>query len=78
MPFNTSQAYRGDFNLLGPWAFHGIAGQVCAIMLTDRLAKAEPYIGNAAFWSMFCIIGQPMAVSNKLCVWCTFVCLCFI
>nr|ASL69958.1 DGAT1 [Nannochloropsis oceanica] len=62
VPFNTIQAYRGVCNLFGPWAFYGIAGQIGAILATDRLAKAEPYLGNAVFWTMFCIVGQPMAV----------------
>lgn len=76
MPFNTIEAYRGVCNLFGPWAFYGIAGQIVAILATDRLGKAEPYLGNAVFWTMFCIIGQPMAVSEVYMVYCICACLC--
>lgn len=45
-------------------AFLGMFGQAPLIVLTKIIDKRfdNPFIGNALFWCIFCIVGQPMGV----------------
>lgn len=60
---NTHLNYK-NYGVFGAWAFHGIFGQLGAILATDPLKKYPRMVGNTIFWVKFCVVGQPLAVSN--------------
>lgn len=62
VPFGTYQGYRGFLRLYGLWAFWGMIGQLGAIQMTNMFEKRPQWMGNLAFWTMFCVVGQPLAV----------------
>lgn len=48
---------------------HHHRGQIPLIYITDHLEKTlfkETQAGNFAFWLIFCVLGQPMAVRGYL------------
>ena len=52
------------FQMLRPWSFLGMMGQVPLIVITKYLYRKFPgsSVGNILFWVSFCVVGQPMAI----------------
>ncbi|GBF87398.1 diacylglycerol O-acyltransferase-like protein [Raphidocelis subcapitata] len=52
------------FRILKGWGFWAMAGQIPLISLTAwmRAYLKNDYLGNAIFWTSFCILGQPLCI----------------
>ena len=52
------------FHIVRHWSFLGMLGQVPLVAITKYFDRLKPgsSIGNIIFWTVFCVVGQPMAV----------------
>ena len=64
MPLGLPLWGLDTWSLYGHWAFLGMVGQMPLMSLTAILRRV-PRFGNALFWIVFCIIGQPSCVSPQ-------------